>query len=299
LREPAQKNVPIHAAGGQVQIWVDGDFQTLKGKSKKAGKSRDVEQLETVTSTMGKAHLAIDSVREPPHLDNSMKSPSKARFGAKSKKEMRKYSQQEQDRHGNYMIDDDGIHNEFDRAQEFTKSGAVAPGRGFEIRKKNLEQALKRIRESAMGNPAQFTIGIDRLDPKHTGSCEQVDLEDFLDVLHLRLAFPQKMALISHFIDKRTGKMQPEMLLEELGGEVSGRVTSVHDCVGSARALHDPMQSPCRAHTKAYYTHQTDTPLRTDPLLLATALVLGSHCNPSASYRPVACTASTPFPSDS
>ena len=207
-----------------MQIWVDGDFQTpLKGKGtkgKKAGKTRDLEQLETVTSTMGKAHLAIDSLREPPRLDNLMDTPSRAKFSARSKKEMRKYSEQERDRQGNYLIDEGGIHNEFDGGQEFTKKGASQ--NGLEVRKKNLELALKRLRESAADNPSIFMRAIDRLDPKHTGTCLQADLEDCLDILHLRLPFAQKIALISHFVDKRTGEMEPETLMQELGGEVSG-----------------------------------------------------------------------------
>ena len=53
---------------------------------------------------------------------------------------MRKYGEQERDKHGTFMIDDDGIHNEFDN---FGKGKHVD---GTEIRKKNLENALKRIR---------------------------------------------------------------------------------------------------------------------------------------------------------
>ena len=48
-----QKKKPIHAAGGQVQIWIDGDFQNTSSSSR----------LETVTSTYGKAQLAVDPVR--------------------------------------------------------------------------------------------------------------------------------------------------------------------------------------------------------------------------------------------
>ena len=54
---------------------------------------------------------------------------------------MRKYGEQERDKHGAFMIDDDGIHNEFDH---LGKEKHVV--KGTEIRKKNLENALKRLR---------------------------------------------------------------------------------------------------------------------------------------------------------
>ena len=38
-------------------------------------------------------------------------------------KELRKYGEQERDRHGNYMVDDNGIHNEFGMDVEFEKRG--------------------------------------------------------------------------------------------------------------------------------------------------------------------------------
>lgn len=185
-------------------------------------RNNSLHDLDLVTNMYGKTHLESPRTggikhqsepRAPQQVATLHDASVKAsRFSAPNRKQLQQSTKAWRDASGRYVVDNDGIRNEYG---ELRSERAI----GVEARQKHLESALNRIRDFAMNEYSVFLEASRRLDQSGELRISRWDFEEALQLMHLGLPPEQSTALFKRFVDPETQDMDPHEFTDSIGND--------------------------------------------------------------------------------